>query len=173
MKKKNIIIGFGSKARIGKDYAASELSKFYTVERVAFADALKDDLAVIFARSGLDLKEMLNVPATKERVRPLLVEYGQTMRKFHPDIWVDRALTGREFTSQITIVTDVRFPNEANRIKELGGYYIEIDTDIEPANETEALYSPQMAGIADFTVRNNFDGKFITDLRELMDSLLL
>jgi hypothetical protein len=164
------LIGVGSRARIGKDYAAKELAKYFDLERVAFADALKLDVAQLFKAHGLDYWGIEGEPALKEKVRPLLVEYGMTMRKFNEDAWIDRALN-KEFTHEVTFVTDVRFPNEAKRIKALGGHYIEIQTDLPPANETEAYYSPLMKGLADYTVKNNFDSHFIQDMVKLIGSL--
>ncbi len=166
-----LLIGFGSKARIGKDYAAQQLRAFFDVERVAFADALKTDIGELFAKHGLDLQALLMEPELKEKIRPLLVSYGQTLREFYSDVWVDAALTNREFKHELTIVTDMRFPNEAKRIKAMGGYYIEITSNMPPANETEKLYSPQMEGLADYKITNNFDGKFTTDLVELIHKI--
>lgn len=169
--KNTILIGLGSKARVGKDFACAGLARFFDVERIAFADNLKDDLGELFTKHGLSLRAILEVPATKEMVRPLLVSYGQTMRAFNNDTWVDRALKDKEFKHEVTIITDVRFPNEARRVRELGGYYIEIDANIPPANEVEALYSPQMAGLADYVIKNSFDGKFLSDFVNLIDRI--
>lgn len=169
---KTLLVGFGSKAQIGKDFACAGLKQFYDVERVAFADALKTDIATLFMMNNLSLDMLLNVPDLKRMVRPLLCEYGACMRQFNPDVWVDRALTGREFNHDITIITDVRHPNEVDRIKSLGGVYVEIDADVPPANETEAHYHPILKGMADYTVRNNFDGHFMDDMVVLVGRLL-
>ena len=115
---------------------------------------------------------LISEPEIKKVIRPLLVAYGHTMREFNSDIWVDRALKNKDLSSQVTIITDVRYPNEAKRLKELGGYYIDIETSVPPANDVEALYSPQMREIADAVVVNNFDGSFITTLVELINRLL-
>lgn len=169
---KTLLIGVGSIARVGKDYAAAKLSEIYDLQRIAFADELKKDLGILFEQNGLYLPDLLSVPTTKEMIRPLLVSYGQTMRTLDPDIWVRRALKDCDFTHQITMITDVRFPNEAEYIKRLGGHYVEIDTTLAPANETEAYYSPLMKDLADYTITNKFDGSFIECFRELIDSLL-
>lgn len=165
-----ILVGLGSRARIGKDYAAQQLAGRFDLERVAFADALKFDISQLFHAHGLDYWAIEGEPSLKEKIRPLLVEYGCTMRKFNENAWIDRALS-KEFTHAVTLITDVRFPNEAQRIKDLGGYYIEVKTDIPPANETEAFYSPLMGNMADYTIKNNFDSKFIHDLIRLIESL--
>lgn len=169
---KKIIIGLGSKAQIGKDYAAAQLKQYFDVERIAFADELKNDLKYLFKQNNLDLDMINSEPELKKVIRPLYVAYGHTMREFNENLWVDRALKDRELNHQVTIITDVRYPNEAKRLKELGGTYIEIETNIPPANEVEALYSPLMGGEADFVVRNNFDGKFVSDMVDLITILL-
>ena len=168
---KNIIIGFGSKAQIGKDYACEGLKKHFNVKRIAFADNLKNDLKILFKLNNLDFDSVMAEPKLKEKVRPLLVAYGQIMREFNPNIWVSRALDNIQLTHQVTVITDVRFPNEVEALKAMGGYYIEIESNVPPANETEALYSPLMAGLADFKVKNNFDGSFIPTVVDLVSKL--
>lgn len=168
----NIIIGLGSKAQIGKDYAAAQLKNYFDVERIAFADELKSDLSFLFSKNGFDFDMLMSEPTLKTKARPLLVAYGQVMREFNPDIWISRALKNKELKHQVTIITDVRFPNEAKMLKELGGYYIEIISDVPPANDTEAYYSPLMEGLADFKVKNNFDGQFISDMVKLVNDLI-
>jgi hypothetical protein len=168
----SLIIGLGSKAQIGKDYAAAQLKKYFDIERIAFADELKNDLKYLFERNGFDFDMLMAEPALKTKARPLLVSYGQVMREFNPDIWINRALKNKELQHQVTIITDVRFPNEVNVLKSLGGQYVEIISDVPPANETEAYYSPLMEGLADFKIKNNFDGQFIKDMVELVNNLL-
>lgn len=167
-----VLLGLGSKARIGKDYAAIKLRDHFDVERVSFADELKKDLSELFLKHGIDMSALLADVKMKEAIRPLLVSYGQTLRKFNPDVWVDAAFNNKEFTHQVTIVTDVRFPNEVARIKQLGGYYIDIVSEIKPANADEALYSPILESIADYKIVNNFDIKYIDDLVVLINTLL-
>lgn len=167
-----LIIGLGSKAQIGKDYAAAQLKNYFDVERIAFADELKNDLKYLFSKNGFDFDMLMSEPTLKTKARPLLVSYGQVMREFNPDIWINRALKEKELTHQVTIITDVRFPNEAKILKELGGYYVEILSDVPPANDTEAYYSPLMEGLADFKVKNNFDGQFVSDMVKLVNQLL-
>lgn len=168
----NRIIGLGSKAQIGKDYAAQKLADYTNVKRIAFADALKNDLKYLFNQNDLDFDDIVAEPKLKEKVRPLMVSYGQTMREFKPDVWIGRAIEeAKKPFHGLVIFTDVRFPNEVKAIKELGGFYIEIKTNVPPANETEALYSPQMSALADATVENNFDGNYIPDLAKIIFGL--
>ncbi len=168
---KKIIIGFGSKAQVGKDYIAAKLADYFDVERVSFADAVKADLAILFRHNNLDLSILCEIPELKQKIRPLMVEYSQLFRSFKEDHWVDKALN-RNFDHQVTVITDVRFPNEVAKIKKLGGYYVDIISDVPPANEVEALYSPKMAELADYRVVNNFDDNYVSDVVKLVNSLL-
>jgi hypothetical protein len=167
----SIIIGFGSKARVGKDYACSVLADHYDVQRIAFADELKKDIANLLWTHGLDYYYLESDETQKRVIRPLLVAHGQVMRHYNPNIWVEKALKDKVFLEELTIITDVRFPNEAEYIKKLGGYYVEIDADVPPANETEALYSPQMVKLADFRIKNNFDETYEQALLFLVEHI--
>lgn len=169
---KSLIIGLGSKAQIGKDYAAIKLAKYYDVHRIAFADVLKEDISYLFAQNQLRLDSLLNEPHLKKLIRPLLVSYGGLMRKFNENTWVDRTFQKADFSHQVTIITDMRYPNEVAAVHKLGGYYVDIISDIAPANEEEALYSPMLSNLADFRIVNNFDDQYIKDMKSLIDSLL-
>jgi hypothetical protein len=167
-----ILIGLGSKAQIGKDYAAAQLRNYFDVERIAFADALKDDLAMLFKHRNLDFFELLNHEHQKDRLRPLMVAYGNTLRKYNPDVWIDPVLSNREFNHKVTIITDVRYPNEVKRLQSLGGKYIHIITDTPPANAVEEENYPLMLDLADYTIVNNFDETYIEDMKNLVEHLL-
>ncbi len=168
---KSLVIGLGSKARIGKDYCVRELQKGYDIERISFADKLKEDLNKILKSQGVDFFELDKTPLLKEQWRPVMVNYGELMRTYDPDWWVKKALD-KELKHQITMVVDVRYPNEVRKIKEMGGVYIEIESDTPPANETEALYSPQCAAMADHIVVNDFTINFLENLDSLVSYLL-
>lgn len=175
---KTLLIGLGSKAKIGKDFLAKELAKIYDIERIAFADSLKMSVANLLNEQGLfnklginNYNELEQIPELKEKIRPLLVAVGNTMRSFNPDHWIEVALNNKQFNKEITIITDVRFPNEVTAIKKLSGYFINIKTNTLPANEVEAEYEPIMAKLADYTVDNNFNSKFISDMIKLIEYL--
>ena len=114
---KKLLIGLGASARCGKDFAAIELAKYYSVERLAFADKLKLDLAPFFQPYGIDITDPLLDDKTRKEIRDLLVSYGQTMRKFNTNHCVDIALKDKVLTKDITVIVDTRFPNECARIK--------------------------------------------------------
>jgi hypothetical protein len=160
------IIGFGSRARVGKDHACKLIETHYEeAYRIAFADALKSDLHNRLNPPGVNV--YTEDPVHKAKIRSLLVGYGMTMRAVDPDYWIRRAykqmedLSRYDLNSDLVVFTDVRFPNEVRAIKSWGGFYVEIATEERPfVNEEEALNSPPCAELADFTVHNRFDPQY-------------
>lgn len=124
------ILGLAGRAGAGKDYVASYLQATYRkVGRVAFADALRKEVADLF---GVD-------PWTKpypEHVRWLLQGWGVYRRTQNPEYWIDRARESEpDFVADqnphvadvydkpdLVVYTDVRFPNEVAAIKHRGGW---------------------------------------------------
>lgn len=124
------LIGLSGYATAGKDSVADVLTRLYGYQRVAFADKLK-----AFVR---DLNPYVAFPTTdKVRAAELVDAIGDTDAKTHDEyrrflqvtgtkvreyfgdaVWIDAALNN---LANHTVVTDVRFQNEAQRIKSLGG----------------------------------------------------
>lgn len=183
-----LVIGLGSRARVGKDYAALKLREHYGEEnvlRIAFADALKADVSDLLVKS-VGINPFTASGPDKELIRPILVAYGEMMRKVNHNYWVARAINLVDKTEEanhpwpIVIYTDCRYPNEVDSINKLGGIYIEIDSPIPPANESEAKNSPLCRAMADYVVKNNThmmgnvlvpDNKFIPRLVKIIDSI--
>lgn len=99
-------------------------------------------------------------------VRDFLVALGAGCRKvLGPDVWVDALLpTHTTYQSVIpqlnvpavpTVITDVRYANEALRIKQLGGQVWHVEREgVGPANEEEAR-SIALLPRADRYIHNN------------------
>ena len=122
------IVGFGHRAGVGKDTAAEALAEL-GYERIAFADALK---AVAYSsrpewqpfvdQFGWDVVKRF-IP----EVRQFLQLLGTAVRDYvDSNAWVDAVLDRLE-PGHKYVVTDVRFPNEANAILERGGRVYRID----------------------------------------------
>lgn len=135
------LLGLCGFAQVGKDTAAANMPGW---TRMAFADALKDDLKPLLDSLGVDLTD----PAQKEKARPLLVAYGATARAFRPLYWVDRLFGEMAFQKLIArghgneaplfVVTDVRYPNEVNRILTDGGKVVYLlRPGVQAANDEE------------------------------------
>lgn len=138
------IIGIGHQARVGKDVAASALTRDLGFVRVGFADKLKE-LALssdpivtssamttnvgagrgrfTWAVSGLGWDE---AKALYPEVRGYLQRLGTAARDvFGPDFWIDQVFAGIGDDEDV-VISDVRYRNEAERIQEEGGIVIKI-----------------------------------------------
>lgn len=108
------VVGLGHKARNGKDTTAAVLQEYFgsDARRYAFADPLR---AVCRVEYGMTEKDA-----------PLLQRVGtEVYRAKDPDIWTKATYwTIAEQQPKIAIVSDVRFPNEAQMIKDMGGTLI-------------------------------------------------
>ena len=162
------IIGLGSRARVGKDYAAEFLIKHYgekNVAKIAFADQLKADLfTLVHQKTGVNT--FTPSDRQKKLIRPLLVAYGEMMRGVRVNYWVEQAFARASVMDEpLIIVTDCRYPNEIDVLKKMGGVYFEIEADGVPfANESETKNSPLCRAMADVIVTNKFDDQFGKDL---------
>lgn len=139
-----MLIGFMGYARAGKDTAALALPEY---ERLAFADALKEHtnglIEGVIADAGIPPEEyvqMQEAPDYKERIRPLFVAVGATMRALQPTIWIDIVHQNLEWIGEGANVkiTDVRYLNEVKFIQAKGGIIILVErVGVGPANDEE------------------------------------
>lgn len=130
------VIAFGHRARHGKDSAAALIAHEYPdALRIGFADALKAFCRVQWGMTGKDA--------------PLLQRVGVAFRMIDPDIWL-KALywTIAERAPALALITDMRFPNEFQLVKDMGGLTIKVErrdssgrlfvpTDRDPNHESE------------------------------------
>jgi len=142
------VIGFCGYARSGKDTAAGFLIE-QNWRRLAFADNLKADLCKLL---GITLEEL---DEKKAALRPLMVEYGRAARALNPDVWVRRlAVQVQRLAVQMQfevgagaqgiVITDVRYPNEAEWVRSLCGITVKVTREgLEPANREEAESVPK------------------------------
>jgi len=117
-----LVIGLTGKARSGKDTVAALLQatqEFRNVETYSFATPLKQMLDV-----GLQLKDKDDTEAVelygcnyRKLAQTLGTEWGREL--VHSDLWVLIA-EQRLKRSRLVIITDVRFENEANFVRERG-----------------------------------------------------
>jgi len=124
-----MIIGLSGYARCGKDTVAKVLIDGYNFERVAFADPLRDMLLKIdpILFNGRRLTAFIDeygweLAKGHYEVRRLLQTLGVAARNvIDSDVWVNAAVAKIEAITSNCIITDVRFENEAQKIKDLGG----------------------------------------------------
>jgi hypothetical protein len=140
---------FGCEARVGKDTACDYLMKRlgevtgYQPERMSFASALYDILFVAQKTCGFE--------ATKDR--KFLQWVGtEWARAKDPDVWVN--ILGRriEHTPEDIpiLVTDLRFPNEAKMLREMGFTLVRIKRDSSLRGESLNTGHASEIGLLDY-----------------------
>jgi hypothetical protein len=124
-----MIIGLSGYARSGKDTLAGMLMGLYGYQNRAFANPIrnllyemnpqvKDDYRV---QGVVDAYGWDEAKVKFPEIRTLLQNLGVGARTLFSDqFWVTQGLAGVENGDKI-VITDVRFPNEAEAIKSLGG----------------------------------------------------
>lgn len=136
-----IIIGITGKKGAGKDYAADVIANYcasngISVYRTSFAEPLK-----IMLSAGLDLDTDSFVDRTKKE--SVIPHIGCTPRKLMQtlgtdwgrniiadNIWINlcqrRLIKAKNNGCNVLLVTDVRYDNEAQMVKDLGGIILEV-----------------------------------------------
>jgi hypothetical protein len=123
-----MIIGLSGYARSGKDTTAGMLIGLHGYDNRAFASGVRELLLAInpILENGHRINEVVTnfnweIAKAQSETRRLLQELGLNARKFFgDDVWVQRAMVGVKPGDKV-VFTDVRFPNEAQTIKDLGG----------------------------------------------------
>lgn len=144
------IIGISGKIGSGK----TTLSKYiqssvilsgceYLYERKSFAENVRQVTSIL---TGINIENLRSdtdknrfIPKYQKSLGEILQNVGTGMRQtVHPDVWVNSLFStfDKRVNSQSTpsywIIDDVRFENEAQKIKEMGGILIRLNGD--PAN---------------------------------------
>jgi hypothetical protein len=149
-------IAICGKANTGKNTLANLLldeifkinnNEYFTPKFMAFADPIKEIIMTMFPRAN---KEFLYgpshfraevIPGAFKDGKPLtyrqaLIDIGTEVgRKYSDRIWLENFdhrfenLSKESFTSNVVIVTDVRFRNEFDHLKEKGFFQIRLYRD--------------------------------------------
>lgn len=154
------LIGIAGPARSGKDTLADAFLRVLKSSKIegkkeSFAAQLKLESRQ-FVMDTIGIDTFTEVTAEKDIIRPFLVTWGtHVRRKLDPDVWIKSvAKTCRE--DIVTVVADVRYPNELKWVKDKGGYIVYVDrflgdgTLILPANEEEKFNCPLLKESCDF-----------------------
>jgi hypothetical protein len=141
-----MIIGICGLQSSGKDTIGDYLIQHYGFKKISFAEVLKDIISILFSwdrnklngntienrlwREEIDIwwSKELNIPDFSPRYAMQFIGTDLFRKHFKNDIWViilKKKLL--EYSKKMNIViTDCRFPNEINMIKECKGKIIHI-----------------------------------------------
>lgn len=160
--KKGKLIGFCGYGGSGKDSCGSVFVEKLKFERASFANALREMaylLDTYFSSVDKTYSQIITdigyerakaeVPGFREH----LIRIGEGARTyFYPNVWVDSVHL--DPPEQPFVITDVRYPNEAEKIRYLGGVIVYIDRPgTLPASEVEARSIAQID--PDYTLIND------------------
>jgi hypothetical protein len=199
------VIGIGGYARCGKDTFVSIAKQILAKNgceprRVAFADTLKTEVQSMLNSYGFNADVYTTDTEAKSKIRPLLVWWGCARRDLSDCglYWVDVvdkelkeheaefARAGASTDHHVALVSDVRFPNEAEWIhNNWNGQLIHIRRyspidggvafDAAP-NQEEAKNDPLVMSSADVSVewesRGIPNGGVVTDDKYLQEQVL-
>jgi hypothetical protein len=150
-------IGLIGKARSGKDTAALHLVRTRAYTRLAFADPLKemalsiDPLIPSVERIHVRLSTLIRdvgweyAKDTYPEVRRILQHTGQTVREYDDEFWLTamrRKLNNAEAWNLPVVVSDVRYPNEADMLRSRGFRLVRI---VRPNPITGTVLPPASA----------------------------
>ena len=139
-----MILGITGLIGSGKDTIADYLIRFHGFKKLSYAEPLKDSVAAVF---GWDREMLEGTTATSRKWREevdewwakrleiphltprwVLQQWGTEVcrKNFHNDIWVAATENNLRKINDNVVITDCRFPNEVDAIRNAGGKVIRV-----------------------------------------------
>jgi len=173
-----LLIGLKGYKGVGKDTVADYYVERYDFVKVAFADKMKEAVANLFGipihwvdeyknpelhawvgLSGGDADELGSRIKRSMDWREFLQRFGTEMGRntFGQNFWVKQLLySERVLSLEHVVISDCRFANEAQAIRQAGGKIMEI---VRPGYESDGHPSeqPLPTELIDFRIQNSGD----------------
>ena len=178
-----MIIAFGHRKQVGKSSAANLLNHHIIIENgkdsvvnTSFAAPLYHVCHYLYSWAGFlpkkhydefgEDKEIV-LPELGKTPRQILIELGTEAIRgmIYEHTWVDYMIKNRD-PARITIISDLRFPDEFAAIKDADGYCIRIDRPDVPETNDPADVALADCEDWDFTIVNQ------GSMRELNDAVV-
>ena len=176
-----MIIGLSGYARSGKDTAADHLVSSHNFSRYSFAAPMKEAMYILNPIVTSDsigsfryknLVDIYGLDTAKDsypEIRRLLQVFGTEVGRsmFGENFWVNLALNS--ITENNSVITDVRFKNEADAIKKAGGQMWRINRfGIGPVTDHSSEID-----LDDYNFDHIIDNDYsVVDLNNVIDMLL-
>lgn len=152
-----MIIGICGKKRSGKDTIGKFIAASYGYRLDSFAAPIRSFTCELLGISPSVLELVKEHPMSVidgKSPRDLMQQLGTEFMRgnYGQDVWV-RSLVGR--IKDNTVVTDIRFDNEAKAIKDLGGKVFHVVRDLKDSKDTHASEKGIDPNLVDIKVLNN------------------
>lgn len=181
-----MVIGVSGKKRSGKDTVSEYMSRTFGFHQMAFANPIKEALKHLFCLSDTqvhgDQKETPD-PFWNVTPRELMQKFGTDIMRNHasslipeigPHFWTTRLKyeyeTRFEPFGTPVVISDVRFPNECQLIKNMGGFIIYVHRPSLHSTDTHSSETSVSQQDADFIIENNQD---LSHLYREVDQLMV
>lgn len=152
-----MLYGITGKAGAGKDTIASILANELNYTHISFAGPLKEALSVLgMPEPPREIKEH-NYPGRDYSYRVAAQTLGtEWARKLDENFWINLAIQKLdELKGRSVCISDVRFDNEAQMIKDRGGYILKIvGRDYNVSNATHVSEAGVSGSLVDIEIPN-------------------
>lgn len=156
-----MLIGLAGLKQSGKTTAGDYLANVYKFDHTSFAAPMRRFAMDVLCMNELQLElgkersvAFLDNEVTPRKFLQLLgTEFGRDM--IHPDLWV-RSCLMRVRLENNTVISDVRFCNEAHAIRALGGKIVRIKrANQAPTGDGHASEQGIHPALIDYDITNN------------------
>jgi hypothetical protein len=188
-----VLIGIMGKIRSGKSTAANHLVSNYQFVEKSFAEPLKLGCKEIFilsdeqvfgtqeqkeapddrwwGHSGREILQFVGTQLLRKQLKNLIPEIGEDIFVHSFELWYKKEIMANP--NLRVVISDVRFQNEFDCIKRLGGIVIKINRpDIKSTSTHESEIEMDKIINYDHLIQNNCTDKYFVEIDNIIRPLL-